>query len=53
MNDYSINYDPETLAGLEGDELASVKGWFNRENYEANKQFTDCDKIKEALKNGV
>ena len=53
MNDYSVNYDPETLAGLEGDKLANVKGWFNRANYEANKQFTECAKIKEALKNGV
>ena len=48
MNDYSVCFDPTEYQG-NSIRTSNVKGRFNRANFEANRQFTDLDKIKESL----
>ena len=48
MNDYSISYADEEYKD-DPNHTLNVKGRFSKTNYEANKQFTSIDKIKESL----
>ena len=52
MNDYTINFDEEEYAHNH-DYTINVKGRYNKANFEANRQFSSVEKIKESLNSGI
>ena len=53
MNDYSINYASDGAWKNSEIKTLNVKGRFNAENYEANKQFTSIEYIKNRISAGI
>ena len=52
MNDYSICFDEEDYMG-DPQATLNIKGRFNKANFLQNSQFTQLEKIKSAINNGV
>ena len=52
MNDYSVCFDESDYAGDER-MTKNVKGYFNKDNYEANSQFTSVPKMKASIDQGI
>ena len=52
MNDYTINYEESDYAN-DPIKTANVKGRYNKQNFEENKQFTSIQKMKDALQAGI
>ena len=52
MNDYTVCFDESEYNGSER-LTKNIKGYYNKANYEANKQFTEVEKIKAAIAQGI
>ncbi len=52
MNDYSVCFDESEFS--ESEKLTkNVKGYYNKANFEANKRFSEVEKIKAAIDKGT
>ena len=52
MNDYSACFDESDYAGDER-KTRKVKGFFSKDNYEANSQFSSVSNMKKAIDQGI